>query len=167
MEEELNQLPLEEGGEAQQKDRPGKGIFEWLQMLIYCLITAVVLFNCVARLSQVVGHSMDYTLSDGELTLVRSLGYEPKQGDIVVLNKTTAEFLGGENGEAIVKRVIAVGGQTVDIDYRSGTVYVDGIPLDEPYIKEDMLIPYGSMMQNTHWEIPECSMLLFVVIVLK
>ena len=100
---------------------------------------------------------MDYTLADGELTLVRSLGYEPRQGDIVVLNKTTAEFLGGENGEAIVKRVIAVGGQTVDIDYRSGTVYVDGIPLDEPYIKEDMLIPYDPQMQDTHWEIPEGS----------
>ena len=157
MEEELNQLPLEGGGEPQQKDRPGKGIFEWLQMLLYCLIGAVLLFNCVARLSQVVGHSMDYTLADGELTLVRSLGYEPRQGDIVVLNKTTAEFLGGENGEAIVKRVIAVGGQTVDIDYRSGTVYVDGIPLDEPYIKEDMLIPYDPQMQDTHWEIPEGS----------
>ena len=56
-------------------------------------------------------------------------GYKPQQGDIVVLNKTTATHLGGV---AIVKRVIAVGGQTVDIDYSTGTVYVDGEPLDEP-----------------------------------
>lgn len=156
MEDELNQLPLsDQEREPKAQDRPGSGIFEWLQMLLYCLIGAVLIFNCVARLSQVVGQSMDHTLQNGELTVVWDLGYRPKQGDIVVLNKTTAEFLGGENGEAIVKRVIAVGGQTVDIDYSTSTVYVDGVPLNEPYIKEPMKLPLDPYMQRTHWEIPE------------
>ena len=139
-----------EEGEKQ----PGRELFEWLQMIMGCVLVAVVLFNCFARLTRVDGDSMDNTLQNGELMLVWSLGYTPKQGDIVVLNKTTADFLGNR---AIVKRVIATGGQTVDIDYNTGTVYVDGVALDEPYIREEMYMPYVFTMQQTHWEVPEGS----------
>ncbi|MCI8423861.1 MAG: signal peptidase I [Lawsonibacter sp.] len=126
-------------------------------MVLGFLLTVVLVFNCVARLTRVNGASMDYTLQDGEMLLLWSLGYQPEQGDIVVLNKTTAEFLGGEGGEAIVKRVIATGGQSVDIDYVTSTVYVDGQPLDEPYIKEAMSLNTDLFMQNTHWDVPEGS----------
>ena len=114
----------------------------------------VLVFTFLGRITRVVGHSMDDTLADGELLAVWSLGYEPEQGDIVVLNKTTADFL---EGEAIVKRVIALEGQTVDIDYDAGTVAVDGQVLDEPYILEEMLWPSSSHMQETHFEVPEDS----------
>lgn len=137
--------------------RPGAELFEWLQMIMGCVLVAVLLFNCFARVSRVDGSSMDTTLQDGELMLVWSLGYEPKAGDIVVLNKTTADFLGNR---AIVKRVIATGGQTVDIDYTAGIVYVDGQPLDEPYIMESMYRPDPNRhptMQETHWDVPEGS----------
>ena len=73
------------------------------------------------------------TLEHGDRMLVWSLGYEPKQGDIVVLTKEFEEVTG-----PIVKRVIAVGGQTVDIDYAAGTVSVDGQVLAEDYILEPM-----------------------------
>ena len=145
---------VREAAEEKEPRRPGRELFEWLQMLMVCVLAAAVLFNCFARLTRVDGHSMDNTLQDGELTLVWSLGYEPKQGDIVVLNKTTADFL---EGEAIVKRVIALEGQTVDIDYDAGTVAVDGQVLDEPYILEEMLWPSSSHMQETHFEVPEDS----------
>jgi signal peptidase I len=79
------------------------------------------------------------------------LGYEPKQGDVVVLNKTTADFLGEA---AIVKRVIATGGQSVDIDYGTGTVYVDGEALEEDYTLEEMY-QKGGHMSGTHFEVPE------------
>jgi len=75
----------------------------------------------------------------------------------VVLNKTPVVLPGWNEPRAIIKRVIATGGQTVDIDYYTGTVYVDGQPLDEPYILEEMFLPYASTMQQTHWEIPEGS----------
>lgn len=153
--DELNDLP--QSPEEEQPRRKGSDLFEWLQLLMGCVLVAVVLFNCFARLTRVDGNSMNNTLRDGEMMLIWSLGYQPQQGDIVVLNKTdqvTDQLL---HSKAIVKRVIATGGQTVDIDYSTGTVYVDGEPLDEPYIKEEMYLPANPMMYNTHWEIPEGS----------
>lgn len=128
-------------------------LFYWLNALTTALVVLVLVFTFFGRLTQVDGNSMDYTLQNNELLLVWSLGYTPQQGDIVVLNKTTATHL---DGVAIVKRVIAVGGQTVDIDYATSTVYVDGEPLDEPYIWEPMVDIYGDR-GSTHIEVPEGS----------
>jgi len=152
-EPEEDQAPEEE----QEPGRPGSGLYEWLQLFLGCVVAAVVLFNCVARLTRVDGDSMNDTLQHGEVMLIWSLGYTPKQGDIVVLNKTPVILPGWNEPRAIIKRVIATGGQTVDIDYDTGAVFVDGQPLDEPYIREEMYRPYASTMQQTHWEIPEGS----------
>ena len=149
--EEFDALPQEEP-QAEAPSRPGSELFDWFQMIMYCILAAVLLFNCVARLTRVDGQSMDYTLQHGELTVVWSLGYTPEAGDIVVLNETTVKDM---RNRAIVKRVIATGGQTVDIDYATSTVYVDGVALDEPYIKEAMTLPSLKAMQKTHWEVPE------------
>ena len=137
---------------AEKKNPAGAELFEWLQMILVCVLGAVIAFNCVVRLSVVDGHSMDPSLEHGELMLVWSLGYSPKQGDVVVLNKTTAGFLGEA---AIVKRVIATEGQTVDIDYVNSVVYVDGEALKEDYILEEMYLPGSPYMQQTHFEVPE------------
>ena len=111
--------------EQEEPGRPGTELYEWLQLFLGCVVAAVVLFNCVARLTRVDGDSMNNTLRDGEVMLIWSLGYTPEQGDIVVLNKTSAVLPGWNEPRAIVKRVIATGGQTVDVDYASGTVYVE------------------------------------------
>lgn len=157
--DEYKDLPQggEETEESGEPRRPGTDLFEWLQMLLGCVVAAVVLFNCVARLTRVDGTSMDNTLQDGEVMLIWSLGYTPRQGDIVVLNKTSVILPGWNEPKAIVKRVIATQGQTVDIDYGIGAVYVDGQPLEEPYLPEEMYLPYSSTMQQTHWEVPEGS----------
>lgn len=141
-------------GAGEKKTRAGAQLFELVQMITAVVIIAVVMFNCALRLTRVDGHSMDYTLQDGELMLVWSPFYTPKTGDIVVVNKTTASFL---SNRAIVKRVIATAGQTVDIDYAHNAVYVDGVALDEPYIKEEMDRPWQPTMQQTHWEVPQDS----------
>ena len=70
------------------------------------------------------------------LTCDLSDGQQWQPGDIVVLTK---EFDAARG--PIVKRIIAVQGQTVDIDYQTGTVYVDGEALDEPYLNEPMEEP--------------------------
>ena len=151
MNEELESMQAEQP-EPEKKAPKGRELFEWLQMLLCCVAGAVLVFNLCARLSRVDGQSMDYTLQHNELLLVWSLGYTPKQGDIVIVNKTTANFL---REHAIVKRVIATGGQTVDIDYATSTVYVDGQPLDEPYIAGEMYLPNSPYMLETHFEVPE------------
>lgn len=151
MNEELESMQSQQP-EEDKKAPKGKELFEWLQMLLCCVVGAVLVFNLCARLSRVDGQSMDHTLQHNELLLVWSLGYSPKPGDIVIINKTTADFLGEH---AIVKRVIATGGQTVDIDYSTGTVYVDGEALDEPYIAGEMYLPNSPYMLQTHFEVPE------------
>ena len=148
--------PEGENAPEEQEKKPPEDVFYWLNALTTALVCLVIVFTFFGRLTRVDGSSMENTLHDGQLLLVQSLGYEPEQGDIVVLNKTTVEHLGGV---AIVKRVIATGGQTVDIDYAANSVYVDGERLDEPYIKEAMLDvtqtdPYRT---QTHIEGPEGS----------
>ena len=160
--EDYNQFPPEEEIDPVQEEeeeprRPGAELYEWLQLFLGCVVAAVVLFNCVARLTRVDGGSMDNTLQHGEIMLIWSLGYTPKQGDIVVLNKTSVLLPDWTEPRAIVKRAIATGGQTVDVDYSAGAVYVDGQPLDEPYLPEEMRRPGAPSMQETHWEVPEGS----------
>ncbi len=139
--------------ENQTQEKKGRDLYEWVQALVCSVLTVVVLFTFVVRLIGVDGHSMLPTLQDGDRMLVLNsiLYHDYKYGDVVVLRKDS--FL----KEPIVKRVIATGGQTVDVDYNTGTVYVDGQPLDEPYIKEEMYLPWSEAMQGTHWEVPEGS----------
>ena len=94
----------------------------------------------------------DLKLVDGDYLLLinNPLCGEFEQGDIVV-----ASMERFKDGEAIVKRVIATEGQTVDIDFRTGVVYVDGEALEEDYILEEMYLPGSGHMQKTHFEVPE------------
>ena len=73
---------------------------------------------------------MQPTLQEGDNVVVSNLFYTPKAGDIVIITKESF------SAEPIVKRIIATEGQTVDIDFEKGIVYVDGKALDEPYIAE-------------------------------
>ena len=150
-----DETPEEMRDLKEQEKKPPEDLFYWLNALTTALVCLVVVFTFFGRLTRVDGDSMTNTLQNGQLLLVWSLGYQPEQGDIVVLNKTTVEHLGGV---AIVKRVIATGGQTVDIDYAANAVYVDGERLDESYIKEPMADLTGDPLRSqTHFEVPDGS----------
>ena len=103
----------------------------YLHDLIYMLMVILLLFLLVFRVIVVSGDSMKMTLLDGDylLLLSNTLYHDPEYGDIVVISKK--DF---DNGSPIVKRVIAKEGQTVDIDFENGIVYVDGAQLQEDYI---------------------------------
>ena len=107
-------------------------IYCWAQALITAVVSVVLLFTFAVRLIGVSGPSMQDTLYTGDRLLVLNAAYcDFKAGDVVVINDYNAQL-----SDTLVKRIVAVEGQTVDIDFMSGQVYVDGQPLDEPYIKE-------------------------------
>ena len=137
--------------DEQQTDR---GAYEWMQALVCSVLAAVVLFAFGARVVGVSGGSMRETLQNGDLLLVvnRLLCGDFEPGDVVIAAKATFE-----NGEPIVKRVIATGGQTVDVDFEGGVVYVDGQPLEEPYIREATHLSEGTEFPLT---VPEGSVFL-------
>ena len=105
-------------------------ILEYLHDVVYILALILVLFTFCMRVVIVSGSSMFSTLVDGDYLLLinRPLCGELEQGDIVV-----ASMERFKDGEPIVKRVVATEGQTVDIDFRAGIVYVDGVALEEEY----------------------------------
>ena len=106
-------------------------IYTVLHDFCWILAAVTVLFVFLLRIVTVSGPSMTPTLLDGEhVALLNSpVCGAYRQGDVVVA--TVPSF---DPTQPIVKRVIATEGQTVDIDFDTGTVSVDGKVLDEPYI---------------------------------
>lgn len=132
MSEEQRQVGAEEAqaaGAAPHKNTLKEELIEWLKAILSAAVIVGVIFGLFIRPVEVVGSSMVPTLHDGDRLIVWKFCYEPKEGDPVILSEETGL------DEALVKRVIAVAGQTVDID-EDGTVLVDGQPLDEDYIAE-------------------------------
>ena len=110
---------------------PAKQVLSYLHDIVYLLTAFVITLLFVFRVVVVSGGSMNNTLIDGDmLILVSGVFYtDPQRGDIIVASKDSFR-----DGEPIIKRVIAVENQIVDIDFSSGKVYVDGNLLDEPYV---------------------------------
>lgn len=108
-----------------------KSLFKDVKDILVILASFMLVYVLFFRVVVVVGDSMFDTLVDGDrLLLISGILYnDPKQGDIVVA--ATDSF---KDGEPIVKRIIATEGQVVDIDFTTGTVYVDGVALVEDYI---------------------------------
>jgi signal peptidase I len=114
----------------EEKLRWDRALLLYLHDMVYLLATVVIVLLLIFRVVIVSGSSMYDSLIHGDLLLLLSNTFyaEPEYGDIIVLS--TESF---DNGTPIVKRVIATEGQTVDIDFEAGIVYVDGVALDEPY----------------------------------
>ena len=156
MSEHTSPEEIQEGKEntEQPKEKPSfaADCYGWLQALTAALLILIVVFTFFGRIIGVDGSSMFPTLEHGDMLLLQCAGYEPEQGDVVVLHKDFANITG-----PIVKRVIATGGQTVEIDYNTSTVYVDGEALDEPYLGEPMYTPAMANELGTYWVVPEGS----------
>lgn len=125
--------------EKKQREK-GRELYEWVQALVCSVLVVVLIFTFVIRLIGVDGSSMEPTLKHGDRLLVlNSMLYDDyRYGDIVVLRKDT--FM----EDPIVKRVIATEGQSVDIDFETGSVYVDGVLLKEEYINELTFLEEGT-----------------------
>lgn len=136
------QMPSSEQLEAELKrERYKHRYHSVLRSTVYTLITVAAISILVATLwlpvLQIYGSSMTPTLSDGEIVIsIKTSDFEP--GDII-----SFYF----NNKILIKRVICAEGDWIDID-EEGTVYVNGVELDEPYLTEkalgecDIKLPY-------------------------
>ena len=116
----------------QEEAIPGRGWYEWTYSIVEAVLIIIVVFTMVARVMGVQGPSMRQTLQHGDYMFVVSslLVKDYERGDVVIARKESF------SEDPIVKRIIAVGGQTVDIDFSAGVVYVDGTALEEDYIND-------------------------------
>jgi len=123
---EENLAPAEEKAEK----NPAAGLYDWVESLVTAVVACILIFLFFFRVVNVDGSSMVPTLHDSDKIVISRLAGNYRRGDIVVLTKTAF------SDESIVKRVIATEGQTIDIDFELGIVYVDGEALVEPYIAD-------------------------------
>ena len=136
-----------ESGESWQQE-----LFGELKVLVVVLTATILIFHFLTQLIVVVGSSMYPTLYDGDLVLAWRLNYQPETGDVVIVHKETDVIR-----ETIVKRVIATGGQTVELDYDQNAVYVDGVRLAEDYINLEEADPMEVRGDVVSIDVPEGS----------
>lgn len=110
-------------------------LYDWAEAVVFSLAFVVLLFTFIFRIVGVDGPSMLNTLQDGNRLIICNINYTPKHGDIVVL-PTKDESV----KKPLIKRIIAVGGDTVDINYGTNQVFVNGKAQAEPYIKDSDII---------------------------
>ncbi|MBD5159304.1 MAG: signal peptidase I [Ruminococcus sp.] len=133
------------------------------EMLIITFFMAVLTFTYIFHIATVKGDSMQNTLISGDKLITTAYYGSLEQGDIVIIYAGDAVTL-DENGnpeikkglrKSLVKRVIATGGQTIDIDFDRGAVYVDGVMLDENYITGLTHMDEGAFTGQYPVEVPE------------
>ena len=114
--------------QAAERCRKNRDFLEWMDAILLSVALIALAFTFCARAVRVDGSSMVPTLHNGELLLTVSFGYTPERGDIVVVDSYIP------HGRPLVKRVIGVAGDVIDIDFANGIVTRNGDILEEPYI---------------------------------
>ena len=125
-------------------------IYDVVELVMICAAVIILLYTFAFRMTVVNQHSMEETLIEGDYTIVSDLFYTPKTGDIVVVQNTALD----SHTEPLVKRVIAVGGDTVNINYSNWKVTLthngESRVLDE---SEDiyLYLPTGHSPLTSDW----------------
>jgi len=129
--------PAERVSESSDRKKPSPSFLRWtLETLVMIALAFLLAQGVKAYVLQpfvIPTGSMESTILSGDRVLAEKITFrfrDPRPGDIVVFDDPTGRH------PQLIKRVIAVGGQTVDI--AAGRVFIDGEPLDEPYLDEDI-----------------------------
>lgn len=101
-----------------------RDLIEWIETFVIAICAVVMIFTFCFRVVTVDGDSMLNTLHDKERLIISDAFYKPEIGDVVITS--VPEYYGNN---PLVKRIIATGGQTVDIDFENWVVKVDGKPI--------------------------------------
>ena len=102
--------------------------YDWIRSVLFAIVIVIFCLNFFFRLVDVKGSSMENTLQNSDKVIVTNFCYTPQNGDIVVISH------GEEYTEPIIKRVIAIEGQSIKLDYENDQIIVDGVVLNEPYL---------------------------------
>ena len=118
---------------SNEKNKTRMELYDWMQCIVSAIICGIFIFVFIGRTIGVEGNSMLKTLHWNDRVIMSGLFYSPKNGDIVIFRPPTEAF----GDTPLVKRVIAVEGQTIDINFDTGEVFVDGVVIEEErYINE-------------------------------
>ncbi len=119
---------MEEDTRENKKDSMFKDLFndiaDMAESIIFSVFIVLLIFTYLLRISDVSGPSMEPTLIQDDRVVITPLFYEPKRNDIIIVDSSKLNKL-------IVKRVIGVSGDSVNIDFQTGIVSVNGTPVDE------------------------------------
>ena len=111
----MTTTPVKKPEEAPKKRDAASEIYDILELVAICAAIIILVYTFAIRMTVVNQHSMEQTLIEGDYMLVSDLFYTPKTGDIVVVQNSSLP----EHADPLVKRVIAVGGDTLNINYTS------------------------------------------------
>ena len=138
-------------------------IIGMIEMSFISFFVITMIFTFVLRIATIKGESMEPTLHSDERVLTSIWYRKPKNGDIVIIDCQEAVVFSEDDtleyreglGKHIVKRVIAVAGQKIDIDFEKGIVFIDDIAIDEPYIAGLTHNDLGAFAKNYPFTVPE------------
>jgi len=112
---------------------------ELLETIVPAVLIALFIHFFLAQATRVEGLSMEPNLHSGQRLIVEKVSYRfhgPRRGDIVVLRRPDCN-----DCELVIKRVVGLPGEEVSI--HDGRVYIDGRPLEEPYLTQPTRGHYG------------------------
>lgn len=118
-------------------------LYDWVESAVFAVVCMILVFTFLGRIVTVVGESMEHTLQNSDKLISSRLFYTPDYGDIVIITQPN------DRNEPLIKRVIATEGQTVDIDFEKGIVYVDGKALEEPYTAAPTYVEFDVVFPQT------------------
>lgn len=138
-------------------------LLDMMEIVLLTVFVIILLFAYVVNIATVQGSSMVPTLENDDKLLVNALYHQPQSGDIVIIDAQDATLMEDDGtlytedglNKTIVKRVIAVGGQTLDIDFERGVVLIDGEELAEEYCNALTTVPGENGAFSYPIDIPE------------
>ena len=122
-----NETASDEEQYSDENNKTKMELYDWMQCFVSAILCGIFIFVFIGKSIGVDGESMLGTLHNNDRVVMSGLFYTPKNGDIIIFNPPTDEF----GSTPLVKRVIALENQTIDIDFDSGEVFVDGKIIDE------------------------------------